>query len=237
MGESETEIIPVAKNQSIVPTQKKMALDLMTVGEKEKRIAENKNRLEENYRKQELIDNEFVYFEKCPVRYVITKDDNGNELKGYKDKNRSTPEEHFNTLNKLTATQDILLSENIVSSAVSAQSRSQKNDCSVNIVNQVLADYEPKDSIEAKLCLQAHTLYTQGMQYLSRAENSNMLSQSDFYMKNAIKLLRLHNETVEALNRHRRGCTQKILIQHVQVNDGGKAIVGGILEGGGVNKK
>lgn len=237
MDESETEIVPITKKQPIVPTQKKISFDFITVEEREKRIAENKKRLDENYRKQELIDNEFVYFEKCPVRYVITKDDNGNELKGYKDKNKSTPEEHFNNLNKLTATQDILLSENIVSCAVSAQPRNHKNDHSVNIVNQVLADYEPRDSIEAKLCLQAHTLYIQGMQYLSKAENSNILLQSDFYMKNAIKLLRLHNETIEALNRHRRGCTQKILIQHVQVNDGGKAIVGGVFEGGGVNKK
>lgn len=233
MDESGTEIIPTTKQQPIVSTQKKISFDLMTVEEREKRIVEIKKKLDENYREQELIDNEFVHFEKCPVRYVITEDDNGNEIKGYKDKNRSTPEEHFNTLNKLTATQDILLSNNIVCNAVAAQPRNQKNDHSVNIVNQVLADYEPKDSIEAKLCLQAHTLHAQGMQYLSKAENSNTLPQSDFYMKNALKLLKLHNETVEALNRHRRGGTQRVLVQHVQVNDGGKAVVGGVFEGGG----
>lgn len=228
MDESATKIaLPTTTKQSIVPTQKKISQDLMTVEGMEKRLAEN-------YRKQELIDNEFVYFEKCPVKYVVTNDDKGNEIKGYKDKNRSTPQEHFETLNKLTATQDILLHENIVNSAVAAQPRNQKNDRSVNIVNQVLADYEPKDSLEAKLCLQAHTLYTQGMNYISRAENSNMLQQYDLYMKNAMKLLRLHNETVEALNRHRRGGMQKVIVQHVQVNDGGQAVVGGVFKGGGV---
>jgi len=74
----------------------------------------------------------------------------------------------------------------------------------------ILADYEPKDSLEARLCLQAHTLYTQGLKYLSMAENCNTPTQSDLYMKNALKLLRLHNETIEVLNRHRRGARNKL---------------------------
>jgi hypothetical protein len=46
--------------------------------------------------------------------------------------------------------------------------------------------------------------------------------------------LRLHNETVEALNRHRRKGTQNVVVQHINVSDGGKAVVGGVFEGGGV---
>lgn len=185
-----------------------------------------------------MIDKTHVYFEKCPVRYVVTKDDNGNEITGYKDKNKSNTIGHFNTLNKLTATQDILLHENIVNSAISAQPANQKTDKRINTVNQVLADYEPKDSIEAKLCLQEHTLYVQAMRYLSKADNCDMLIHADFYMKNAIKLFRLHNETVEALNRHRRGGTQKVVVQHINVEHGGRAVVGGVFEGGrGTTKK
>jgi hypothetical protein len=78
------------------------------------------------------------------------------------------------------------------------------------------------------------------MQYLSKADNCNMLTQSDFYMKNALKLLRLHNETLESLNRHRRGGEQRVIVQHVQVSEGGQAIVnnGSMTAGmGGVNKK
>lgn len=52
-------------------------------------------------------------------------------------------------------------------------------------------------------------------------------------MKCATKLLRLHNETVEAINKYRRGGEQRVVVQHVQVNEGGKAIVGGVLNGGG----
>lgn len=64
-----------------------------------------------------------------------------------------------------------------------------------------------------------------------------MLTQREFYLKSAVRLLRLHNETVEALNRHRRGGTQNVVVQDVQVNNGGKAVVGGVLEEGGVQQK
>ena len=84
-------------------------------------------------------------------------------------------------------------------------------------------------SLEAKLCAQCTALYAQGMQYLSRVEKSDMMCQIEFNMKCAIKLLRLHNETTEALARYRRKGEQKVVVQHVNVNDGGKAIVGNMI--------
>jgi hypothetical protein len=42
-------------------------------------------------------------------------------------------------------------------------------------------------------------------------------------MRFALKLLRLHNETIEAITKRRGGFEQKITVQHVQVNEGGKA--------------
>lgn len=203
----------------------------------EKKILEAKAKIAEAERQKELIQKEFVYFEKCPIRSVETKDSNGDVITGYKTKDKSTPEETFNILNRLTATQDILLSNNITKRAALAQPNTQDNRKSTNIVNQVLADYEPKDSLEAKLCLQEHTLYEQGLRYLHLADSQDQIFQAEFYMKNAIKLLRLHNETVEALNRHRRGGTQRVVVQHIQVNDGGKAVVSGTFEGGGGNNK
>ena len=50
-------------------------------------------------------------------------------------------------------------------------------------------------------------------------------------MKNAIKLLRLYNETIQAITKYRRGGEQKLVIQHVNVNQGGQAVVGGVFEG------
>lgn len=98
----------------------------------------------------------------------------------------------------------------------------------LNLMMQSLAETQPRDLNEARLCLQASTLYSQGMGYLKKANDSAMLCHSEFYMKSAIKLFRLHNETLEALTRYRRGGEQKVIVQHVNVNDGGQAIVGAI---------
>jgi hypothetical protein len=237
MDEQKIESMPITKQPSL-PTQKKASTD-MTKEEIEKEKAEIESKIAEKERQQQLIDEEFVYFEKCPIRYIETKDDNGNEIKGYKNKEGSTPEEKFKTLNKLTATQDIVLSYGILDDATSAQPQNKTAQTRINTVNQVLADYEPKDSIEAKLILQEHTLYSQGMQYLARAENSNKIPQCDFFMKYAIKLFRLHNETVEALNRHRRGSEQRIIVQHqnVTIENGAQGIVNnGLISTGGGEK-
>lgn len=110
---------------------------------------------------------------------------------------------------------------------------------SANLAVQSLADSAPQNATEARLCMQEMALYSQGMRYLCSAEQCDMLTQSEFYLKSAIKLLRLHNETIEASGKYRRGGEQRVVVQHVHVNDGGKAIVGGNLEmgGGGGNKK
>ena len=206
------------ENQSLECTEKAIQYQ-----DTEKKLLKAKTKLAEAERQLELLQKEFVYFEKCTIRSVETKDDNGDVIIGYKTRDKATPEERFNILNSLTATQDILLSNNITKRAALAQPNTQDTSKSTNIVNQVLADYEPKDSLEAKLILQEHTLYEQGMRYLHLADIQDQIPQAEYHMKNAIKLLRLHNETVEALNRHRRGGTQRVVVQYVQVNDGGQS--------------
>jgi len=59
---------------------------------------------------------------------------------------------------------------------------------------------------------------------------------SNHYGNLAIKLLRLHNETIETLGRYRRGGEQKVTVQHVNVNEGGKAIIGNVSGVGETNK-
>ena len=76
--------------------------------------------------------------------------------------------------------------------------------------------------------MQSQALFSQGMKNLA---NANSESFSDFYVKDAVKLLRLHNETIEALNRHRRGGEQRVIVQHVNVEGGGQAVVNGSFNG------
>lgn len=106
--------------------------------------------------------------------------------------------------------------------------KSEENlDQRMNMVVQSLAESGVKDIIEARLVVQMQSLYTQGMSYLANAHMSTIPERSQFHLNAGMKLLRLHNETIEALNRYRRKGEQKLIVQHVNVSDGGQAVVSG----------
>lgn len=148
-------------------------------------------------------------------------------------------------LQNLTGTKDTEIALEIIERAVKALPQDKKCDHNNNVVIQELADFQPKSAEEARLATQAAVLYARGMRYLNLAENSiqQMSDAGVFDMVGlvqghntqttfALKLLRLHNETIETLSRLRRGNDQKITVQHVQVNDGGQAMVGNFQAGG-----
>lgn len=170
---------------------------------------------------------------KCPARII--------EEEGKIKWENSIYQEPFtafsDVLKHLTATTDFELAAEIFDKGRNALPGKDRDGRNANLVLQSLADNAPKDAIEARLCLQATALYSQGMQYLARAENADMLCHSEFYMKYATKLLRLHNETIEAISKQRRGGEQRLVVQYVNVNEGGRAIVGNMLTGGGDNQK
>ncbi len=172
-------------------------------------------------------------FGKCPIQFVL---EGGQEkprasiILNPKEQWCQSPAEALQcALTRITGTDDQDLAKDIIDRAIFAMPMANGKEHNTNVVYQSLSDCEPKDSLEAKLCAQCTALYAQGMQYLSRVEKSDMMCQIEFNMKCAIKLLRLHNETTEALARYRRKGEQKVVVQHVNVNDGGKAIVGNMI--------
>jgi hypothetical protein len=205
--------------------QLKSTSEAMAIEEKEKRIAEIKERLVQI--QQEVLPG------KCPIRFFEAES-------GRIDWKNPIIREPFNTwkdaLKALMATSDPEIASEIFArgfAAVPGQNVATK----ANVVAQLFADAPPQDLTESKLILQANALYSQGMAYLNRAEQYDMISQCEFYIKNAMKLLRLHNETVETLCKYRRRGEQRVVVQHVNVE--GQAIVnnGNMIAGGGVNKK
>ncbi|HTJ53713.1 MAG TPA: hypothetical protein VL443_29865 [Cyclobacteriaceae bacterium] len=175
---------------------------------------------------------------KCPILVRVNKSKESKEWTVAIPGNGSTkptPEEYIQILKDLTATKDSELAQDICLRGICAMPEQNENEQNINIVYQILSDMEPKDSVEARLALQIHTLYAQGMEYLNRAKGETKLHHSEFYMKCALKILRLHNESLEALSRYRRKGEQRVVVQHVNVENGGKAIVGNILTEGGSN--
>lgn len=103
---------------------------------------------------------------------------------------------------------------------------------SVNASFKALLAMKPADEYEGMLISRLIVLHQQYMDYMmksSRAITVNIELHEKF-INSATKLMRVYNETLEALNKHRRKGEQKVTVTHnhnnVNVNDGGKAIVG-----------
>jgi len=112
----------------------------------------------------------------------------------------------------------------------------KSSSCATAIIEALLA-LEPKDEIEGMLITRLLALHSQYMHFMSRVSNLEQTTAGvDMNINRATKLIRLYNETLEALNRHRRKGQQKITVQHVHVSEGGKAIIGNVA-GGGDNAK
>ena len=56
-------------------------------------------------------------------------------------------------------------------------------------------------------------------------------------VNHASKALRIFISQMEALKKYRTGGQQKMIVEHVHVNEGGQAIVGNVSKGGGDDKK
>ncbi len=103
-----------------------------------------------------------------------------------------------------------------------------------NYIIQSIFDAQPKDAIEARLAAQASVLYQHGMRQLGKMGRCEHMAQTDMYTNRVMKLFRLHNETIEALDRHRRGGEQKVTVTHAVLAN--NAIVNN-FSGGGVQPK
>ena len=61
------------------------------------------------------------------------------------------------------------------------------------------------------------------------------ISQQDSASNAYNKLARTFTTQMAALKHHRTGGEQRVFVQHVDVRDGGQAIVGNVTTGGGGN--
>lgn len=99
-----------------------------------------------------------------------------------------------------------------------------------NIALQAQAEMQPADAMESRLVNQMTALHTQGMELLRLAGYQDMKCHAEHYLKYAVKLFRLHNETLETFTRYRRGGEQRVTVQHVNVSNGGQAVVAGTID-------
>ena len=153
-------------------------------------------------------------------------------------KGESKADAFFAQIKEVTGVKDSELAMNIITTGATTIDPLIQKDEGGNIVVQTLHNIGPIDALESRLVVQATSLYLHGMKCLRRSETASKVRFNEYYANTAIKLLRLHNETIAALGKYRRGGEQKIVVQHNVVAD--KAVVnfgegGGNIKNGGKN--
>ena len=98
----------------------------------------------------------------------------------------------------------------------------------------IFSGMKPKDSIEAMMITQMIAVHEMT---LLAAERALLTEQPNEFVEQNVnrvtKLCRSYAALVEALTKYRTKGQQKITVQHVNVNDGGQAVIGDITQGVG----
>jgi hypothetical protein len=95
-------------------------------------------------------------------------------------------------------------------------------------VLSIIRDIAPRDPIERMLAVQmaaTHVATIRSGRWLANADN---MAQVQAHYTGFNKLTRTFAAQIEALRKHRTGGEQRVLVQHVNVSDGGQAIVGNV---------
>ena len=89
---------------------------------------------------------------------------------------------------------------------------------------------QAKNSIETMLCHQLAGAHFMAMKLLAAASNPRLLPVEQARLTNAAaRMMQVYQEGLVALQRFRTGGKQTVIVQHVQVGNGGQAVVAGKL--------
>ena len=103
----------------------------------------------------------------------------------------------------------------------------------INFALAVIAGIEPQDELETMLAMQMVAVHMATMTFTRRLAHVETLDQQHGSERALNKLARTFAMQMEALKRYRCGGEQKVVVQHVNVNEGGQAIVGTVDRGRG----
>jgi len=97
----------------------------------------------------------------------------------------------------------------------------------------IVRDIAPRDGIERMLAVQMATTHVALIRQGKRMAYAEQLPQFEAHERAYNKLARTFAAQVETLRKHRNGGKQTVTVQHVNIEDGGQAIVGNVRTGSG----
>ena len=92
----------------------------------------------------------------------------------------------------------------------------------------------PKDELESLLVVQMVSVHNLAMEFMKRSvcNNGMLIDPAEAETNRAVRLMRIVMDQVDVLNRYRGKSRQNIIVEHVNVNSGGQAIVGSVQPSG-----
>ena len=97
-----------------------------------------------------------------------------------------------------------------------------------NAVAEWMNGIRPQSPLEGMVAAQMVTAHTLAMNFAQRAIKGDHIDHIDANVKRVAKLMGAFAKHMETLQKYRSNGQQTIQVQHVQVNEGGQAIVGNV---------
>jgi hypothetical protein len=101
----------------------------------------------------------------------------------------------------------------------------------LNFLLAVVKGIKPRDQLEAMLAAQMAAVHTATLTFSRHLAEAEYLDHRDSAERTFNKLTRTFISQMEALKRYRTGGEQTVTVQHVNVSEGGQAIVGNVTQG------
>lgn len=106
------------------------------------------------------------------------------------------------------------------------------NERRINFVLAVLDSFEPKNITESMIIVQMCLCHEQSLKLFEQTLTKSYDEEGERLTNMALKLTRQFNTSAETLAKIRRGGKQKMVVEHVNIEQGAQAIVGTVEQGG-----
>ncbi len=157
------------------------------------------------------------------------------EFQGIKDDAFVLRMESTDQLNNLFGTQIREFSNALALHCGNVSGKSEHLDRDKNDALAIVAEIAPQDGLEAMLATQMAATHIAMMRHSTMMANAKTVKNLAVIEGIYNKLARTFTTQMEALRKHRHGGKQTVTVQHVNVSDGGQAIVGHVATDRGVS--
>lgn len=131
---------------------------------------------------------------------------------------------YFATVSETTGVLNEFLGQQLISQAQFATPHGKQLDVAAEAVAAALYEMKPKDAIEGMLVTQMTSLHNQMMHYMRQSLENEW--EAEICIARFTKLNRHFIHSLHALLKYRNRGQQRVIVENVNVSEGGRAIIG-----------